>query len=121
MKVLRLVIGMTGKLCLTSSLRIVVTWSVEIFPTVIRAEGIGFLQIASRVGAACSPYISTSLGVLGERGPFIVMGGLAVIGALLVLLLPETQGKGLVEEVTGIPEKIKEKENIDANNNFQDC
>ena len=96
-KILRLVIGMTGKLCLTSSLRIVVTWSVEIFPTIIRAEGIGLLQIASRIGAACSPYVSTSLGVFSKSAPFLVMGGLAVFGALLVLLLPETKGKQLSE------------------------
>ena len=89
---------MSGKFCLTSSLRIVVTWSAEIFPTVIRAEGIGFLQIASRFGAACSPYVSTSLEEHAKGGPFYVMGGLAVVGGLLVLFLPETKGMCLLEE-----------------------
>ena len=87
----RVVLGMCGKLCVTLSFDAIYTWSVELYPTDVRAQGMGFLQIASRIGAASAPWIAKGLKTLHESVPFIVMGVAALISAFLTLCLPETK------------------------------
>lgn len=71
----------------------------ELFPTSIRATAQGFAYNGGRAVSAIAPY---SIGVLADRHGF----GLAlastsaffVLGAVLVLLLPETRGRSLEDE-----------------------
>lgn len=98
-KIFRIVLAMFGKLCITISFSNVYIWSIEILSTDIRAEGMGFLQITSRIGAASSPWIAKSLKSLHPYAPFIVMGSLSVIAAFACLVLPETKGKAMKDVV----------------------
>ncbi|XP_057304312.1 uncharacterized protein LOC130641507 [Hydractinia symbiolongicarpus] len=93
----RIVLGLIGKFFITSSFNGIYTWSVEIYPTNIRAEGMGFLQVTSRIGAASSPWIAKGLKVLHEAVPFAVMGTLGLLGVVFLFLLPETKGMATCE------------------------
>ena len=48
--VVRLVLGIFGKFCISMDHGSFYTWSVELFPTDVRASGMGILQVTSRIG-----------------------------------------------------------------------
>ena len=93
----RIAIAMVSKLFISASFDGVYTWAVEIYPTSIRSEGMGFLQITSRIGAASAPWVAKSLLKLHSNLPFYVMGGLALLSSLVMILLPETKGMDTLE------------------------
>nr|XP_057943141.1 organic cation/carnitine transporter 2-like [Doryrhamphus excisus] len=90
---------MLGKFGVTSAFCVVYTVTSELFPTVIRNTAMGCCSMAARVGTIISPFI-IYLGQYNKALPYILMGSLAVVGALLCLLLPETFGKPLPETMT---------------------
>lgn len=87
---LRVFFGIFGKFCITMSFDSIYTWSVELYPTVIRAAGMGYLQVAARVGSALAPWVAKGLIGIHVVLPFSLMGGSAIICAVLLLKLPET-------------------------------
>ena len=90
---LRVALGLLGKLSITITFCSIYIWSAEIYSTDIRAEGMAFLQITARVGAASSPWVAKALTSLHPTAPFIVMGSLAVAAAFACFPLPETNKK----------------------------
>lgn len=64
----------------------------ELFPTVVRNVGIGTASMIARVGSMVAPFV-IALKTTNHHIPPIALGVLPIIGALLVLLLPETKGK----------------------------
>ncbi|XP_065069180.1 solute carrier family 22 member 15-like isoform X3 [Rhopilema esculentum] len=88
--VTRVVLGIIGKFCITLSFDAIYTWSLELYPTTIRGVGMGYLQIAARIGSALAPWIAKQLKVVNESLPFALMGGMSFISALFLLVLPET-------------------------------
>jgi putative MFS transporter len=65
----------------------------EIFPTDLRATGVGFATAVSRVGAAISTFLlPLSLDGLGSRATMLVLCAVAVVGLVVsVLWAPETK------------------------------
>lgn len=92
---------MLGKFGMTAAFCIVYTVSSELFPTVIRNTAMGCCSMAARLGTIISPFI-IYLGQVYKALPYIIMGSLAIIGALLCLLLPERFGKPLPETMSDI-------------------
>ncbi|XP_055297266.1 organic cation transporter protein isoform X2 [Sitodiplosis mosellana] len=76
----------------------------EIFPTVVRNIGVGTASMIARIGSMVAPFIIT-MKVLSHTYPPIVFGIFPLIGAALVLLLPETRGQPL-------PATIEDGENF---------
>lgn len=70
-----------------------------------RNAGLGMCSSFGRLGSITSPLIFI-IGDLWAPLPFVVFGVLAIIGGLLSLLLPETKGKNLADN-------IKEGEQLD--------
>ncbi|KAM9846438.1 LOW QUALITY PROTEIN: uncharacterized protein ACBR49_009739 [Aulostomus maculatus] len=99
-----ILLEMLGKFGVTSAFCVVYTVTSEVFPTVIRNTAMGCCSMAARVGTIISPFI-VYLGRYFKALPYILMGTLAISGALMCLLLPETFGKPL-------PETISEMETI---------
>ena len=50
----------------------------------------GYLQIAARTGSALAPWVAKGLIVVHVVLPFSIMGGSAVVAAILLYWLPET-------------------------------
>ena len=65
----------------------------------LRGEGMGFLQITARIGSALAPWVAKWLQVFHVAIPFSLMGGLSLIGAALLLTLPETKGRATFETI----------------------
>ena len=80
-------------------------YSAELFPTPIRASGIGSASFLGRIGGMIAPWIG-NLGSFHPYLPVMSFGFVAFIAGLAALWLPETQGRILpytVEEA----EKLK--------------
>lgn len=93
----RIILSLIGKFFISSSFGGIYTWSAEIHPSNIRAKGMGFMQVSSRIGAASSPWIARGLKVLHEAVPFAVMGTFGLLGVGFLFLLRETKGMATSE------------------------
>ncbi|XP_022246530.1 organic cation transporter protein-like isoform X2 [Limulus polyphemus] len=105
MDVVKVVLAMFGKFCITSSFEIVYIYGAELYPTTIRNMGIGCSCMCARVGSAVAPLVRYLGVVLDPNVPPAVYGSLAVTSGLLVLLLPETKNRSL-------PETLEDGENF---------
>lgn len=76
----------------------------ELFPTVVRNIGIGSASTVARIGSMVAPFVAGLSGVAYWLPP-VIFGGFPIIGAILVVFLPETQGAPL-------PETIEDGENF---------
>lgn len=76
----------------------------ELFPTVVRNVGVGAASMIARIGSMVAPFI-ISLKPISAAYPPIIFGIVPIIGAALVLLLPETKGQPL-------PATIEDGENF---------
>lgn len=66
----------------------------ELFPTVIRNVGIGVASMIARIGSMVAPFV-IALKLISPAIPPVVLGIIPLIGAVLVLRLPETCGQPL--------------------------
>lgn len=76
----------------------------ELFPTVVRNVGIGTASMIARIGSMVAPFL-LSTREYNYAFPPIILGVIPIIGALLVLVLPETVGQPL-------PATIEDGENF---------
>ncbi|KAM9840650.1 solute carrier family 22 member 6 [Aulostomus maculatus] len=101
--VIRTVLAMIGKFGITASLSIIYVYSAEVFPTVIRQNGIGMGSVCARTGGVLAPMIYL-LKSISPHAPMILCGLCPLLGSVLTLLLPETAYKPLpdtIEDVEG--------------------
>lgn len=59
----------------------------------------------ARVGSMLAPFVATGLNKFGYSLPPLIFGIIPIIGAFLVIFLPETRGQQL-------PETIEDSENF---------
>ena len=81
----------SGKMASSAVFQLIFLYTAELFPTLIRNTALGFSSTASGIGSVGAPFV---IG-LGGIVPLIVMGGLAIIGGLTGIFLPETLGHPL--------------------------
>lgn len=105
----RVTLGTLGKLFITTSFDAIYVFSAELFPTVVRNSGMGMVSVASRFGAASSPFV-VQMTRINPILPFALMGGLSFIAAIFCWILPETLGKGTAE-VMEVSENEQELDN----------
>jgi len=121
---LKILLALLGKMFITMSFDSIYTWSAELYPTELRAEGLGFCQVTSRLGAAIAPWTVKGFRVLHRSAPFLVMCVLAVISAATLWILPETKGKETFEigqEEKSYDDESKDKIWKDTNNTYEVC
>ncbi|XP_051501474.1 solute carrier family 22 member 6-A-like [Myxocyprinus asiaticus] len=97
----RTVLAMVGKFGITASLSIVYIYSAEIFPTVIRQNGIGMGSMCARAGGVIAPIIYL-LRNINRHAPMVVFGLCPLIGAALTMFLPETAHKPLPDTIEDV-------------------
>ncbi|XP_067000200.2 organic cation transporter protein [Anabrus simplex] len=97
-----------GILGMSTSFPTIYLFSGELFPTVVRNVGVGSSSMCARVGSMVAPFV-TSLAMFGYFLPPLVFGGIPLIGALLCLLLPETNGFPLPDSLQDGEEFGKKK------------
>ncbi|KAM6225249.1 organic cation/carnitine transporter 2 isoform 2-T2 [Rhynchocyon petersi] len=86
---LTIVLVMVGKFGITAAFAMVYVYTAELYPTVVRNMGMGVSSTASRLGSILSPYF-VYLGAYDRFLPYILMGSLTVLTAILTLFLPES-------------------------------
>ncbi|KAK7133516.1 hypothetical protein R3I94_015408 [Phoxinus phoxinus] len=101
LSIVRTVLAMVGKFGITASLSIVYIYSAEIFPTVIRQNGIGMGSMCARVGGVIAPIIYL-LRNISHHAPMVVFGLCPLIGAALTMFLPETAHNPLPDTIEDV-------------------
>uniref|UniRef100_A0A2K5F6H7 Solute carrier family 22 member 5 n=1 Tax=Aotus nancymaae TaxID=37293 RepID=A0A2K5F6H7_AOTNA len=89
---------MVGKFGITAAFAMVYVYTAELYPTVVRNMGVGVSSTASRLGSILSPYF-VYLGVYDRFLPYILMGSLTILTAILTLFLPESFGTPLPDTI----------------------
>ncbi|XP_069017769.1 organic cation transporter protein isoform X2 [Embiotoca jacksoni] len=101
--IIKTVLAMIGKFGITASLSIIYVYSAEVFPTVIRQNGIGMGSMCARFGGVLAPMMYL-LRAISPQAPMVLCGLCPLLGSALTLLLPETVDKPLpdtIEDVEG--------------------
>ncbi|XP_061788961.1 solute carrier family 22 member 7-like isoform X1 [Nerophis lumbriciformis] len=101
---LRSAVAIIGKGLSEASFTTVFLYTTELFPTVLRQNGLGFTGFTSRVGVSVAPLI-----LLMEEAwlllPQVVLGVGAVVFGLVAMLLPETLGARLPETIDDVEKR----------------
>ena len=84
------------------------TWTFELFPTVLRSQGMSVCVIFERLGLIAVPFLTTVLQSWNYHSPFVFMCFLAIFASIIGLILPETNNKPTREKyedffVTSLP------------------
>ncbi|XP_018516333.1 LOW QUALITY PROTEIN: solute carrier family 22 member 7-like [Lates calcarifer] len=103
----RAIVAILGKGLSEASFTTVFLYTTELYPTVIRQNGLGYTSFMSRLGVSVAPLILL-LEDVWTLLPQIIICSVAIVAGLVSLLLPETQNVRL-------PEKIDDIENPRAN------
>ncbi|XP_076142225.1 solute carrier family 22 member 7-like isoform X2 [Alosa pseudoharengus] len=101
--IVRTVVAVLGKGLSEASFTIMFLYTTELYPTVVRQNGIGYTSFIARMGVAIAPLI-----ILLEDGwkllPDVVFCSVAVLAGIVACLLPETRDARLPEFIEDIEE-----------------
>ncbi|NXN99985.1 S22A3 protein, partial [Rhinopomastus cyanomelas] len=99
---LKTAVAMLGRLGITIAFEIVYLVNSELYPTTLRNFGVSLCSSLCDLGGIIAPFLLFRLAAVWLELPLIIFSVLAVIGGLLVLLLPETKGISLPETVEDV-------------------
>ncbi|CAH1788106.1 unnamed protein product [Owenia fusiformis] len=88
-----------GRMLLANAFSLIYLYSGEIFPTPLRNVGLGAGSSFGRIGGLITPQIYLLASVWFGL-PYVVLGGIPLGAALLSLMLPETRGIRLPENLS---------------------
>uniref|UniRef100_H3A6W6 Major facilitator superfamily (MFS) profile domain-containing protein n=1 Tax=Latimeria chalumnae TaxID=7897 RepID=H3A6W6_LATCH len=103
LQMLRTSLAVFGKGSLSASFCCVYLYTGELYPTVFRQTGFGFVAMMARVGGMVAPVVQMGGEYIASL-PLIIFGGSAIISGFVACLLPETLN-------TSLPDTIEEVEN----------
>ncbi|KAL1764144.1 solute carrier family 22 member 13, partial [Sigmodon hispidus] len=92
------VLAVVGKFASSSAFTISYVYTAELFPTIIRQTGMGFVSIFSRIGGIISPLVML-LEQYHKAIPMFIFGSFPIGAGLLCALLPETRGQTLKDTI----------------------
>ncbi|XP_061686402.1 LOW QUALITY PROTEIN: solute carrier family 22 member 7-like [Syngnathoides biaculeatus] len=101
MSTLRTVVAIMGKGFASGSFGTTVLYSSELFPTVVRQNGMGYNSSMARIGVALAPLILL-LDDVWKKLPQVVLFSSAVLAVIVASLLPETRHRCLPETIEDI-------------------
>lgn len=91
MEWLILTLALVGRATITGAYYITLQYGPEVFPTVVRGQGVALSETLGGVAIFLSPSI-VYLGEIQRRAPLLVFAGLSVLAGAATVLLPETGG-----------------------------
>lgn len=104
MQTIRTILACLGKGFTSASFTTVYLYTGELYPTVIRQTGMGFVSTMARVGSMAAPAVLILDEVLPAL-PSLVYGGSAVLAGCFACFLPETLNLPLPDTIEDVEEK----------------
>ncbi|XP_056303108.1 solute carrier family 22 member 6 [Danio aesculapii] len=104
LQMLRTSLAVIGKGCLAASFNCCYLYSGELYPTVIRQSGMGWVSMMARFGAMVAPMVL----LLGDDYPWIpgfIYGGAPIVSGIFAFFLPETLSQPLPDTIQDIDER----------------
>ncbi|XP_068600778.1 solute carrier family 22 member 6 [Brachionichthys hirsutus] len=100
----RTCLAVLGKGCLAASFNCCFLYAGELFPTVIRQSGMGFVSMMARVGSMVAPMV-----ILTEDHipwlPALIYGGAPILSGVAAMFLPETLGSSLPDTIQDVQDR----------------
>lgn len=97
----RTIVGVLGKAMSEASFTIAYLYTTELYPTVVRQNGLGYTSFMARLGVSISPLI-VLLEDVWHLLPSVIYCTVAVASGLVAFLLPETLNHRLPEFIEDI-------------------
>ncbi|XP_068583402.1 solute carrier family 22 member 7-like [Cebidichthys violaceus] len=101
---IRTVVAVIGKGFSSASFATIVLYSSELYPTVIRQNGMGYNSFMARLGVAVAPLILL-LDEVWKELPQVVLCSVAVLGGIVARTLSETRNRCLPETIEDIEQQ----------------
>jgi len=102
-----------GKMCFA----VIYPFTAEIYPTMLRTQGIGAASAVGRLATCIMPIITIKIFYLNVYAPFLLICGFGIMGLIGTLLLPyDTRGRHLDMhvQINGKPEDYAEEQPLSA-------
>ncbi|KAL0966420.1 hypothetical protein UPYG_G00295110 [Umbra pygmaea] len=99
--VLSQALALLGKLGVSGAYGFLYLFSTELIPTMVRSMGLGVASMAARIGSILTPYV-VYISVYNKIVPYIIFGMISLFSAGLSLLLPDTRGCKLPDDLSQV-------------------
>ncbi|XP_059207776.1 solute carrier family 22 member 6 [Centropristis striata] len=104
MQTARTCLAVVGKGCLAASFNCCYLYSGELFPTVIRQNGMGWVSMMARVGAMVAPMVLLTADYVPWL-PGLIYGGAPILTGVAAIFLPETIGCPLPDTIQDMEDR----------------
>ncbi|XP_037543936.1 solute carrier family 22 member 6-like [Nematolebias whitei] len=107
-QIIRTSLAVIGKGCLAASFNCCYLYSGELYPTIIRQNGMGWVSMMARVGAMVAPIVQLA----GDHVPWLsglIFGGAPILSGVAAIFLPETLNVYLPDTIQDVEERESEK------------
>ncbi|KAF4077332.1 hypothetical protein AMELA_G00206900 [Ameiurus melas] len=98
MQTLRTSLAVLGKGCLAASFSCCYLYSGELYPTVIRQNGMGWVSTMARLGAMVAPLVLLLSDAVAWL-PSVIYGGVPILSGIFAYFLPETLNMPLPDTI----------------------
>uniref|UniRef100_A0A3Q3X8N8 Solute carrier family 22 member 6 n=1 Tax=Mola mola TaxID=94237 RepID=A0A3Q3X8N8_MOLML len=101
---IRTCLAVVGKGCLAASFNCCYLYSGELYPTIIRQNGMGWVSMMARVGSMVAPMVLLT----GDYIPWLpglIYGGAPIISGVAAIFLPETLGSPLPDTIQDVEDR----------------
>lgn len=95
-----LTLGTLGVSCSSIAATSIYVYTSELYPTVVRNMGVGAGSTTMRVGSMLAPFVSNTVADAPWL-PTAIFGISGVVAGLVCLILPETKGTSLPDNIEG--------------------
>ncbi|XP_013855073.1 solute carrier family 22 member 6-like [Austrofundulus limnaeus] len=102
--IIRTCLAVFGKGCLAASLDCCQLYSGELYPTIFRQKGMGWVSMMTRLGSMLAPMVM----ITGDYIPWLpglIYGGAPVLSGVAAIFLPETRGTHLPDTIQDVEER----------------
>ncbi|XP_036403099.1 solute carrier family 22 member 7-like [Megalops cyprinoides] len=108
---IRTIVAVLGKGLSEASFTCVFLYTTELYPTVVRQNGVGYTSFVARLGVSIAPLIM-QLEDVWKLLPQVIICSVSISSGLLALLLPETHKMRLPETIEDIEEARKKSVDV---------
>ncbi|KAJ8384789.1 hypothetical protein AAFF_G00198750 [Aldrovandia affinis] len=106
-----MIVAVLGKGLSEASFTTVVLYTTELYPTVVRQNGIGYTSFIARLGVSITPLVIL-LEDVWKLLPQIIFCTAAISSGLVACLLPETKNRRLPETIEDVEQTSESSDSL---------